>query len=189
MVHPPLSYGAVHSSFSEGFRCMATKPTLVLPWSPCGQVWSSVFSSSWTRTLGRLLGNRIKVSACCAGGLGEHRCDSEVLTHREGPCVRHWVTEILQDGAYCPHCVAREAVFLPTDHISLSPTAASYTSLPQLCLIFPTVLGESAAAYANVRLSFINIYAGKHICSSVCTAGALLLRQSVVSSGESKNLC
>lgn len=95
---------------------------------------------------------------------------------RGGPCVRHWVPEILQDEAYWPPCVGREEAFLPTDHISLSPTAASYTPLPQLCLIFPTVLGESAPTYANVRISFINIYAGKHICSSVCTAGSLLLR-------------
>lgn len=70
-----------------------------------------------------------------------------------------------------------------------SLTAASYTSLTKLLLIFTTVLGESSPIYANIGLSFINIYAGKHFCSYVCSAGAPLLRESVVSSGESRNLC
>lgn len=80
MVHPPLSYGTVHPSFLKGFRCMATEPTLVLPWA-IELLWSSVFSLSWTCTLGRPLGSRVKVSECCAGGLRQHRGDSEVLVH------------------------------------------------------------------------------------------------------------
>jgi len=97
--------------------------------------------------------------------------------------------ENLQDEAHCPHAVNKEEVFLPMDRISLPLTAASYTSLPQLLWIFTTVLGDSGPMYANIRLSFRNIYAGKHFCSHVYNAGALLLRESVVSSGESKNLC
>lgn len=34
--------------------------------------------------LGSPLGDSIKVSVWCPGGLGKHGCDSEVLIHREG---------------------------------------------------------------------------------------------------------
>lgn len=86
MVHPPLSYGTVHSSFSKGFRCMATKPALALPWSSWTVELSrpSIFSLSWTALWGSPLGDSIKVSVWCPRGLGKHGCDSEVLIHREG---------------------------------------------------------------------------------------------------------
>lgn len=96
--------------------------------------------------------------------------------------------ESLQDEARWPPSVNREETLLPMNRVALSLTAASCTSLLQLPLIFTAVLGESGPTYASVRLRFINIYAGKHFCSYVCRAGALL-KESVVSSGESKNIC
>lgn len=85
VVHPPLSWNC--SPFLlKRFRSIATKPTLVLPWSQLAiePLWPSVSSLSWSCTLGRPLGSRIKVSVCSAGGLGEHRSDSEALIRGEG---------------------------------------------------------------------------------------------------------
>lgn len=186
MVHPLLSYGTVHPSFLKGFRCMATKPTLVLPWA-IELLWSSVFSLSWTCTLGRPLGSRVRVSVCCAGGLREHRGDTEVLFHGEETLSQTLSVRVpLGWGTLLSLCGQGRSFFPQTTSLSHPQQPLAHHCFN---CVWSSPLGESAPTYANVRLSFINIYAGKQTCSSVCTAGALLLRQSVVSSGESKNLC
>lgn len=81
------------------------------------------------------------------------------------------MAESLQNEAHWPPSVNREETLLPMNRVALSLTAASCTPLLQFPLIFTTVLGESGPTYASVRLSFINIYAGKHFCSYVCRAG------------------
>lgn len=191
MANPPLSYGNVHPSFSKGCRWMATKPI---------HSGASMITMSNKAFVAKCL---LLIKDLHSGEtFGQQNRSVNVLCWWTGRAQKWqwgfdtWDGDPVSDTEcqsssrtrHCPHCVDREEAFHPTDLIS-HPQQPQFTSLPQLALIFPTVLGESAPTYANIRLSFINIYAGKHICSSVCTAGALLLRQSVVSSGESTNLC